>query len=204
MKKIAILCAVTLLSFFMLGFLPVHGEEKIYDSVIRLHVLANSDSEEDQSLKLKVRDTVAALTEELTRAAADIDDAERILRESLELIRSRAPRVLAIDMSAVDFMDSSGLGLIMGRLSLMQSIGGETQILDPSPATERIMGLAGMERMLKIKRTKISASDMPELRKRTASARGGTRRRSGVRGVCSTCGAVAVGTRDGDIGGEAK
>ena len=79
----------------MLGFLPVHGEEKIYDSVIRLHVLANSDSEEDQSLKLKVRDTVAALTEELTRAAADIDDAERILRESLELIRSRAQKTLS-------------------------------------------------------------------------------------------------------------
>ena len=151
------------------------------------------DSEFDGiTLKIRLRGEIDHHTAAVVRVSMD------------ELIRSRAPRVLAIDMSAVDFMDSSGLGLIMGRLSLMQSIGGETQILDPSPATERIMGLAGMERMLKIKRTKISASDMPELRKRTTSARGGTRRRSGGRGVCAACGAVAVGTRDGDIGGEAK
>ena len=95
MKKIAILCAVTLLSFFILGFLPVHGEEKIYDSVIRLHVLANSDSDEDQALKLKVRDTVAALTEELNCNAADIDTAEQILRENLDLIRDRAQKTLS-------------------------------------------------------------------------------------------------------------
>ena len=94
MKKIAILCAVTLLSLFILGFLPVHGEDKIYDSVIRLHVLANSDSEEDQALKLRVRDSVAALTEELTRSAPDIDTAEHILRENLDLIRECAQKTL--------------------------------------------------------------------------------------------------------------
>ena len=38
--------------------LPVRGEEGIYDSVIRLHVLAASDSEEDQALKLAVRDAI--------------------------------------------------------------------------------------------------------------------------------------------------
>ena len=66
MKKIAILCAVTLLSFFMLGFLPVHGEEKIYNDVLRLHVIANSDSKEDQALKLKVRDAVIQECERVT------------------------------------------------------------------------------------------------------------------------------------------
>ncbi len=35
-------------------------EEKIYDSVIRLHILANSNSETDQNLKLKVRDAIIA------------------------------------------------------------------------------------------------------------------------------------------------
>lgn len=43
------------------GLFPIHGEEEIYDTVIRLHVLANSDSEEDQALKLKVRDRVIEL-----------------------------------------------------------------------------------------------------------------------------------------------
>ena len=76
-----------------------------------------------------------------------------------EMIKSARPTRLLIDMSAVDFMDSSGLGLIMGRYSLMESIGGETCVLDPSPATERILSLAGMERIVKIEYTKIERGD---------------------------------------------
>lgn len=57
-KKILI-CALIILSLaFIVGLFPVHGESEIYDTVVRLHVLANSDSEEDQALKLKVRDRV--------------------------------------------------------------------------------------------------------------------------------------------------
>ena len=40
------------------GLFPVHGESEIYDTVVRLHVIANSDSDEDQALKLKVRDRI--------------------------------------------------------------------------------------------------------------------------------------------------
>ena len=83
-----------------------------------------------------------------------------------ELIRSRTPKTLLLDMSAVDFMDSSGLGLIMGRYSLMQTAGGEMYVLDPSPAAEKIMRLAGMERMIKIKRTAASSSKEKEPRRR--------------------------------------
>lgn len=60
MKKILILISVFALSLVILNFLPVHGEEAVYDSVVRLHVLANSDTDADQALKLKVRDTVIA------------------------------------------------------------------------------------------------------------------------------------------------
>ena len=49
----------------VIGLLPVSGEDKIYDDVIRLHVLANSDSEEDQTLKLEVRDAILAAAEPL-------------------------------------------------------------------------------------------------------------------------------------------
>ncbi len=76
------------------------------------------------------------------------------LRTSIDdMIRSKRPAELLIDMSAVDFMDSSGLGLIMGRYSVMQEIGGEIFVCDPNPSTERIMNLAGMERIIKIKHT---------------------------------------------------
>lgn len=95
MKKIAILCAVALVSLSLLSFLPVHGEAEIYDSVLRLHVIANSDSELDQSLKLKVRDSVALLVADLTadcesldstcaRVAENLDRIERVARQTLD------------------------------------------------------------------------------------------------------------------------
>ena len=58
MKKLLTVCVSVLVIVIILGILPVHGEAEVYDSVIRLHVLANSDSEKDQILKLKVRDAV--------------------------------------------------------------------------------------------------------------------------------------------------
>lgn len=53
---LAIICVALVTSLF-----PIHGEAAIYDTVVRLHVVANSDSDEDQALKLKVRDAVIAV-----------------------------------------------------------------------------------------------------------------------------------------------
>ena len=57
-KKFYVAIVVLLVTLMALSFLPVHGEREVYDTVVRLHVLANSDSEADQALKLKVRDGV--------------------------------------------------------------------------------------------------------------------------------------------------
>ncbi|MBE6693830.1 MAG: STAS domain-containing protein [Ruminococcaceae bacterium] len=65
----------------------------------------------------------------------------------------KRPRRLIMDMSAVTFMDSSGLGLIMGRLSVIRELGGELVVQDPSEAISRIIALAGMERAIDIRYT---------------------------------------------------
>lgn len=64
-KIILISCTSFLILVLLAAFFPVNGEEEIYDNMIRLHVLANSDSKEDQELKLKVRDAVLSEAEEL-------------------------------------------------------------------------------------------------------------------------------------------
>lgn len=86
-----IIVSVTLI----IGLMPVHGEEKIYESVVRFHVLANSDSEEDQANKLKVRDAVVALTGELLSGAVTRDDAVAVLEKNKELICDTARMTLA-------------------------------------------------------------------------------------------------------------
>ena len=62
----------------------------------------------------------------------------------------KRPKKLILDLSAVGFMDSSGLGLIMGRYSVMKELGGEMVVWNPSPETRSIITLAGMERMVRI------------------------------------------------------
>ncbi|MBQ9778227.1 MAG: stage II sporulation protein R [Clostridia bacterium] len=88
-KHISLFLAIAfLLASFLV--LPIHGEAQIYDNVIRLHVLAQSDSAEHQALKLKVRDAVIAQGEELLLHAKSRAEAEEILRASLDVIRAAA------------------------------------------------------------------------------------------------------------------
>lgn len=71
-----------------------------------------------------------------------------------EKIAVERPGRVLLELSRVDFMDSSGLGLIMGRYALVQKYGGNFAVLDPSPAVLKIIRLAGMERMITILKTK--------------------------------------------------
>ncbi len=87
-----ILILTLLCSAFLI--LPVHAATGIYDSVIRLHVLANSDSDEDQALKLKVRDDVLACTEALIGDATSRDEAEAILQQNLDMLKDVAEKTL--------------------------------------------------------------------------------------------------------------
>lgn len=57
-EKLLIVAIVVMAITMIVGFLPVHGEEEIYDTVVRLHVIANSDTENDQALKMAVRDSI--------------------------------------------------------------------------------------------------------------------------------------------------
>ena len=94
MRKILAFTVAFLLLFGAFMLLPVHGESEIYDSVIRLHVLANSDSDGDQAQKLLVRDRVIEVTGTLLKGAETRDEAEVILRQNLGKLREAAEEVL--------------------------------------------------------------------------------------------------------------
>jgi stage II sporulation protein AA (anti-sigma F factor antagonist) len=82
------------------------------------------------------------------------------------LIYEYRPRRLELALSRIGFMDSSGLGLVMGRYSLIRELGGELAVIDPSPAIMRIFKLAGMDRLIRIEYTdKPQASEETEKEK---------------------------------------
>jgi len=70
------------------GAAALQSQEQLAEKVVRLHVLANSDLEEDQALKLTVRDAVLAEAERLLEDTENRADAEALLRgQLLELER---------------------------------------------------------------------------------------------------------------------
>ena len=86
-SKKLLICALAILCIALVASLfPIHGEAAIYDTVVRLHVVANSDSDEDQSLKLKVRDAVIGV---VTPAVEDC----RSQSEAIEAIEAVIPDV---------------------------------------------------------------------------------------------------------------
>lgn len=97
MKKILTLVFVFALCLVALNFLPVHGEEAIYNSVIRLHVIAASDSDSDQALKLKVRDAVLSGLSTLREGCSSKSEAEEKLASQLDEIRAVALETLAAE-----------------------------------------------------------------------------------------------------------
>ena len=91
MEKRLLSAIIVIFSLLLiLGILPVHGEEKIYDTVVRLHVLANSDSDEDQAIKLKVRDAILTVTAPLLENCKTQNEAEAVLTAHIEEIRAVA------------------------------------------------------------------------------------------------------------------
>ena len=63
---------------------------EIRSEVVRLHVLANSDSEEDQTLKLQVRDAVLAAADGLMNGVTDTDTALRVTQDQLPQLQAAA------------------------------------------------------------------------------------------------------------------
>ena len=61
------------------------------------------------------------------------------------------PSSVVLDLSKIDFMDSSGLGLIMGRYALVQKMGGDFCISRPSERVMKIFSLSGLGKIIKIK-----------------------------------------------------
>ena len=54
--------------------------EEIAGKVIRFHVLANSDTQADQDLKLKVRDAVGSFMQPRLSGISDINDSRRAVK----------------------------------------------------------------------------------------------------------------------------
>ncbi|MDO4199939.1 MAG: anti-sigma factor antagonist [Clostridia bacterium] len=88
-------------------------------------------------------------TEVLAKIEGDIDhhtaaEIRKIIDENISLLK---PKLLKLDFSGVQFMDSSGIGLIMGRFKLVKNIGGNLKVVNIPKRLERMIKMSGLTKL---------------------------------------------------------
>ena len=86
MKTTVYYALVMLMATMMLALFPTDAEAKIYEDTVRLHILANSDSKEDQTLKLEIRDRLLLKYGEILSEADSLDEAKSTTNHLLSQI----------------------------------------------------------------------------------------------------------------------
>ena len=83
MKNLIYTCVALLFATLLLSVMPTEAEAMIYEDTLRLHILAPSDSAEDQAVKLKIRDLVLEKYGERLSRCENISAAEGCVGELL-------------------------------------------------------------------------------------------------------------------------
>ena len=88
----------------------------------------------------------------LVRLTGELDQcsASGIRRDLDALLTDPRIRHLVIDLNDMPFMDSSGLGVILGRYRAMQTRGGTVSLMHLSPQVKRVYDLSGLARIIPV------------------------------------------------------
>ena len=88
---------------------------------------------------------ILKVTEEI-----DHHTTEKIRRKMDNEITRFMPRKVVFDFSKVSFMDSAGIGLLIGRYKLTKMLGGITEIKNTSKSIEKVLEMSGITRIIPI------------------------------------------------------
>lgn len=99
LRIITWLLLVALMAFGVFSVQTLLEQRSLAEKTVRLHVVANSDSEEDQAQKLRVRDAVLQCAARLTAHCTDAKQARDVLAGHLPEIAQAAQRVLDVERS---------------------------------------------------------------------------------------------------------
>ncbi|MBO4467985.1 MAG: stage II sporulation protein R, partial [Clostridia bacterium] len=69
--------------------------DTLRNNILRIHIIANSDSDADQTVKLKVRDAILEYTKDIFKDCSDLETAEKSAKNNLKKIGSICNKTLA-------------------------------------------------------------------------------------------------------------
>ena len=71
-----------------------------------------------------------------------------VLAETLDQVLDRCPQVVTLDLSGLDFIDSTGLSLLARTSKALKGYDGRLRLLSPRPAVRRVLELVGLHPLL--------------------------------------------------------
>ena len=105
--------------------------------------------EENMETKFYKKDKVLVfkITEEI-----DDNSVQKIRRRADYEIERYMPKRVIFDFNSVSFMDSAGIGLIIGRYKFTNMLGGKLEVANLTPAVKRIFEMSGILRLIPVTR----------------------------------------------------
>ncbi len=101
-------------------------------------------------MAIKISSTPVRLTVELS-GEIDHHNAAVLRIEADEAIQHNLASTVTLDFGEVTFMDSSGIGFVLGRYRIVESYGGSIEVINLSNRLYMMMKLAGLEKLMKLK-----------------------------------------------------
>ena len=90
MKQLPIYALCTLIATLLIVVMPTDAEAQIYKDTIRLHILANSDSDEDQALKIEIRDRLLDKYGTMLSSSNSVNQAKKTVEDLISSIEKDA------------------------------------------------------------------------------------------------------------------
>ena len=83
----------------------------------------------------------------------DIDQhtVEKVRRKMDNEIKRYIPRKVVFDFSNISFMDSAGIGMVLGRYKLAKMLNGNLEIINVNKSMKKIFDMSGVSRIIDIK-----------------------------------------------------
>ena len=87
----------------------------------------------------------------VVRLSGELDHfcAQTVRRELDNLLQDESILMLILDFTTLSFMDSSGIGVILGRYKILRDRGGTLAVIHMNKHIARIFHMSGMDRIIK-------------------------------------------------------
>lgn len=93
---------------------------------------------EDKLLLLEINEEIDHHTTENIRKKADYE------------IEKYMPKKTIFDFNGVTFMDSAGIGMLLGRYKIAKMLGGSVEMINVKPSIKKIFDMCGIPKIIKI------------------------------------------------------